>query len=125
MPRYLLSPDVALLLDADRDQRKRLLIEAFWNTGGRLNEVLLLTLKDFTLDGQDGRALDAPFVVLHTLKERRDGDRQKQRGRCRPTKEEQAALREAEAIPPRAVPLTDPGYVRRLREHFATVRLKR
>jgi integrase len=125
MPRYLLAPEVALLLDAERDQRKRLLIETFWNTGGRLNEVLPLTPEDFALDGPDGRALDAPFVVLHTLKQRRDGDRQKQRGRGRPTKEEQAALREAEATPPRAVPLTDPGYVRRLREYFATVRLKK
>ncbi|WP_420842333.1 tyrosine-type recombinase/integrase [Duffyella gerundensis] len=125
MPRYLLAPEVALLLDAERDQRQRLLIETFWNTGGRLNEVLPLTPEDFALDGPDGRELDAPFVVLHTLKQRRDGVRQRQRGSGRPTKEEQAALREAESIPPRAVPLTDPGYVRRLREYFATIRLKK
>lgn len=125
MPRYLLAPEVALLLDAERDQRRRLLIETFWNTGGRLNEVLPLTPEDFALDGPDGRALGAPFVVLHTLKQRRDEDRQKQRGRGRPTREEQAAQREAEANPPRAVPLTDPGYVRRLREYLATVRLKK
>ena len=125
MPRYLLAPEVALLLDAERDQRKRLLIETFWNTGGRLNEVLPLTPEDFALDGPDGRASDAPFVVLHTLKQRRDEERQKQRGRGRPTKEEQSALREHEANPPRAVPLTDPGYVRRLREYLATVRLKK
>ena len=125
MPRYLLAPEVALLLDAERDQRKRLLIETFWNTGGRLNEVLPLTPDDFALDGPDGRALDAPFAVLHTLKQRRDEDKLRQRGRGRPTKEEQAARREAGAIPPRAVPLTDPGYVRRLREYLATVRLKK
>lgn len=125
MPRYLLAPEVALLLDAERDQRQRLLIETFWNTGGRLNEVLPLTPEDFALDGPDGRELDAPFVVLHTLKQRRNGVRQRQRGSGRPTKEEQAALREAESIPPRAVPLTDPGYVRRLREYFATIRLKK
>ncbi|CBJ48209.1 tyrosine-type recombinase/integrase [Erwinia amylovora] len=125
MPRYLLAPEVALLLDAERDQRRRLLIETFWNTGGRLNEVLPLTPGDFALDGPDGRPAAAPFVVLHTLKQRLDDDRQKQRGRGRPTKEEQAALREASANPPRAVPLTDPGYVRRLREYFATVRPKK
>ncbi|MCE2003829.1 MULTISPECIES: tyrosine-type recombinase/integrase [Enterobacterales] len=125
MPRYLLAPEVALLLDAERDQRKRLLIETFWNTGGRLNEVLPLTPEDFVLDGPDGRALDAPFAVLHTLKQRRDEEKQKQRGRGRPTREEQAAQREAEANPPRAVPLTDPGYVRRLREYLATVRLRK
>jgi len=125
MPRYLLAPEVALLLDAERDQRKRLLIETFWNTGGRLNEVLPLTPEDFVLDTPDGRSLDAPFAVLHTLKQRRNEVRLKQRSRGRPTKEEQAAQREAEACPPRAVPLTDPGYVRRLREYFATVRLKK
>lgn len=77
MPRYLLAPEVALLLDAERDQRKRLLIETFCNTGGRLKEVLPLTPEDFALDDRDGRA---PFAVLHALKQRRDEDRQKQRG---------------------------------------------
>ncbi|WP_336749733.1 resolvase [Pantoea vagans] len=106
MPRYLLAPEVALLLDTERDQRKRLLIETFWNTGGRLNEVLPLTPEDFALDGPNGRALGTPFVVLHTLKQRRDGNRQ--RGRGMPTKEEQAALREAEAAPPRSAPCRSP-----------------
>ncbi|WP_415173467.1 tyrosine-type recombinase/integrase [Pantoea sp.] len=123
MPRYLLAPEVALLLAAEPDQRRRLLIETFWNTGGRLNEVLPLTADDFALDGPDGRALDAPFAVLHTLKQRRTLNRARPRGR--PTREEQAAVREAAATPPRAVPLTDPGYVRRLREYLATVRLKK
>lgn len=40
MPRYLLAP---VLLSHEPDQKKRLLIETFWNTGGRLNEVLPLT----------------------------------------------------------------------------------
>lgn len=71
MPRYLLPPEVAVLLSYEPDQKKHLLIETFWNTGGRLNEVLPLTPEDFVLDGPDGRPVHSPFVVLHTLKQRR------------------------------------------------------
>lgn len=123
MPRYLLAPEVAVLLSHEPDQKKRLLIETFWNTGGRLNEVLPLTGEDFVLDGPDGRPALSPFVVLHTLKQRTVMQRARPRGR--PTREEQAALREAQASPPRAVPLTDPAYVQRLREYLATVQPKR
>ncbi|MEN4892406.1 tyrosine-type recombinase/integrase [Erwinia billingiae] len=124
MPRYLLAPEISLLLAAELNQRRRLLIETFWNTGGRLNEVTPLTPDDFALDCPDsGRALDAPFVVLHTLKQRRDLSRSRPRGR--PTKEEQAAMREALANPPRAVPLTDPGFVQRMREYLATMGIKK
>jgi len=44
MPRYLLAPEISLLLAAELNQRRRLLIETFWNTGGRLNEVTPLAL---------------------------------------------------------------------------------
>lgn len=50
---------------------------------------------------------------LRTLKQRAP------RPRCRPTKEEQLLWE----VPFRAVPLPDPGYVRRLKEYFATFRL--
>ncbi|WP_313684657.1 hypothetical protein [Pantoea sp.] len=56
MPRYLQAQAVALLLAAEPDQRRRLLIETFWNTGGRFNVVLPLTADGFVLDGLDGRA---------------------------------------------------------------------
>lgn len=128
MPRYLLAPEVAVLLAAVTDLKKRLFIDTLWNTGGRLNEILPLTAEDFALDDAAGAPLASPFVVLRTLKQRRleDAARSPARRRGRPTKEEQQAERDAQAAveenPPRAVPLTDPGYVRRLREWLATAR---
>lgn len=53
--------------------------------------------------------------------------RSRNRRRGHPTKEEQLAEWETEAEvrenPPRAVPLTHPGFIQRLREWFATVPL--
>ncbi len=127
MPRYLLAPEVAVLLSKMPDLRKRLFTDTLWNTGGRLNEILPLTREDFVLDDPaTGAPLSSPFVVLRTLKQRRleeaAGSRGRRRGR--PTKEEQQAERDTQAEirdnPPRAVPLTDTGYVQRLREWFAT-----
>jgi len=43
MPRYLLAPEVAVLLSKVTDLRKRLFIDALCNTGGRLNEIRPLT----------------------------------------------------------------------------------
>jgi len=63
IPRYLLAPEVPQLLDAERDQRRRLLNETFWNTSGRLNEVLPLKTKDCALDAPNGRVLDTPFAT--------------------------------------------------------------
>lgn len=130
MPRYLLAPEVAVLLSRVPDLRKRLFIDALWNTGGRLNEILPLTKEDFVLDDPlTGAPLSSPFVVLRTLKQRKleEAARSRSRRRGRPTKEEQLAGRETEAEirdnPPRAVPLTDPGFVQRLREWFATAQL--
>ena len=127
MPRYLLAPEVAVLLSKVTDLRKRLFIDALWNTGGRLNEILPLTRDDFALDSPaTGAPLATPFVVLRTLKQRRleDASVNRSRRRGRPTKDEQQAERDAQAEirdnPPRAVPLTDPGFVQRLREWFAT-----
>ncbi|MDI6539701.1 resolvase [Pantoea ananatis] len=127
IPRYLLAPEVAVLLSQVTDLRKRLFIDTLWNTGGRLNEILPLTKGDFVLDDPlTGAPLVSPFVVLRTLKHRRlgvsVGSRSRRRGR--PTKEEQQAEQEAQAEirdnPPRAVPITEPAFVRRLREWFAT-----
>lgn len=126
MPRYLLAPEVAVLLSKVPDLKKRLFIDTLWNTGGRLNEILPLTREDFVLDDPlTGAPLNSPFVVLRTLKQRRLEEAARSRRRGRPTKEEQQAERETEAEirenPPRALPLTDPGFVQRLREWFATV----
>lgn len=129
MPRYLIAPEVAVLLSKVPDLKKRLFIDTLWNTGGRLNEILPLMKDDFVLDDPlTGAPLASPFVVLRTLKQRRLEEAARSRRRGRPTKEEQQAEREAEREaeseirdnPPRAVPLTDPGFVQRLREWFAT-----
>ncbi|WP_275269601.1 hypothetical protein [Pantoea ananatis] len=64
--------------------------------------------------------LVSPFVVLRTLKQRRLEEYAASRSRRRGclTKEEQQA--EVGDYPPRAVPLTDPAFIQRLREWFAT-----
>ncbi|WP_244182873.1 resolvase [Pantoea wallisii] len=98
MPRYLLVPEVAMLLSKVPDPKKLLFIDALWNTGGRINEILLLTRKDFALDDPlTGATLSSPFVVLRTLKQRK----LEEAARSRPTKEEQQAERETEAEIPR------------------------
>lgn len=72
MPRYLLAPEVAALLLKVPDLRKRLFINALWNSGGRLNEILPLAREDLVLDDPlTGAPLSSPFVVLRTLKHRR------------------------------------------------------
>ena len=67
MPRYQQAPEVAGLLAKMTDLRKRLLIDALWNTGGRLNEILPLAREDFVLDDP---LTSSPFVVLRALKQR-------------------------------------------------------
>lgn len=105
VPRYLLAPEISVLLSYLPDLRQRVLIETLWNTGARINEALALTPSDFFFNA------DMPFVRLRTLKQRAP------RTRGRPTKEEQ------QEVPFRAVPLPDEDYVRRLQEYFATFRL--
>ncbi|WP_262390949.1 hypothetical protein [Pantoea alfalfae] len=86
--------------------------------------------EDFVLDDPlTGAPLSSSVMVLRTLKQRKleEAARSRSRQRGRPKKEEQLAERETEAEirdnPPRAVPLTDPGFVQRLRECFATAGL--
>lgn len=105
IPRYLLWPEVAVLLDYLPDMRQKMLVDTLWNTGARINEALALTPGDFFFND------DMPFVRVRTLKQRAP------RSRGRPTREEQMA-------PPfRAIPLPDAGYIHRLQEFFATFRL--
>lgn len=90
MPRYLLAPEVAVLLSKVTDLRKRLFIDALWNTGGRLNEILPLTKEDFVRDDPlSGAPLSSPFVVLRTLKQRKLEVAARSRRRGRPTREQQ------------------------------------
>lgn len=105
VPRYLLAPEIAVLLSYLPDIRQRTLIDTLWNTGARINEALALTPADLFFNS------DMPFLRLRTLKQRAP------RSRGRPTKEEQLE------VPFRAVPLPDADYVRRLQEYVATFRL--
>lgn len=102
-PKYLLAPEIQLLLTMLSDFRQLMLIKTLWNTGARINEALALTKGDFYLEG------DKPFVVLRTLKQRK-------RAAGRP--------REGEIIK-RAVPLFDPLYVHDLQTYFTSFKLKR
>lgn len=101
--KYLLAPEIAVLLRYLPDLFQQTLIDTLWNTGARINEALSLTPASFLLDGE------RPFVKVKTLKQRR-------RGKGRPTKEEQLY---------RLIPLTDPQYVRKMREYLTTTRISR
>lgn len=103
MPKYLLAPEISVLLSYLPDLRQRTFIELLWNTGARVTEAMPLRPVDFCLEG------DQPFVVLRTLK-------QQHRGRGRPRKDENLH---------RIVPLLDLAFVRRLHEYFETFRLYR
>jgi len=100
LPKYLLAPEVAVLLSCFDDERQRMLFAFLWNTGARVTEALMVTPEDLQLDGP------RPFVRLRTLKQR-------SRGRGRPAKDEKIA---------RVVPLLDAVFVRELRRFLATFR---
>lgn len=92
LPKYLLAPEVAVLLSFFEDERQRMVFAFIWNTGARITEALLVTPEDLELDG------------LRTLK---------QRSRGRPAKDEKIA---------RVLPLMDDSFVRDLRRFLATFR---
>lgn len=100
LPKYLLAPEVAVLLHYLPDERQRMLYATLWNTGARITEALTLTTEDLQLEGP------RPCVRLRTLKQR-------QRGRGRPSADEKIA---------RIVPLLDADYVDQLRRFLATFR---
>lgn len=103
-PRYLLAPEISQLLEFIPDLHQRTLIETLWNTGGRIHEILALTKGDFYFD------TDTPFVVLRTLKQRRQPDIE--------------IKNKSGAVQKRAVPLFDPHYVSLMKSYFATMRYK-
>ena len=98
-PKYLLAPEIGVLLDAVADLRQRMLFDFLWNTGARINEALAVTPSDIVLDAK------RPYVILYTLKQRQ----QPKPGR--PRKDEPVK---------RAVPLLDEAFTFRLRDHLAT-----
>lgn len=64
LPKYLLAPEVSVLLHYVPDLHRKMLLATLWNTGARINEALALTRGDFLL------APPYPFVQLSTLKQR-------------------------------------------------------
>lgn len=97
LPRYLLAPEVTVLLGAVPDLHRRMLFEFIWNTGARINEALAVRPDDIVLDSV------RPHVRLVTLKRQRNP---------KPGKPPASAQRR--------VPLLDAGFVARLRDHLVT-----
>lgn len=97
LPRYLLAPEVVVLLGAVPDLHRRMLFEFIWNTGARINEALAVRPDDIVLDSV------RPHVRLMTLKRQRNP---------KPGK--------SPANAQRRVPLLDEGFVSRLRDHLIT-----
>lgn len=122
LPKYLLAPEVGLLLSYIDDLTARMYFETLWNTGARLNEALALTPASFTLE--PSRRHPQPVVMLKTLKQR---NREASRGRGRPaadadTQHPDPRYRKPPDPGVRLVPLLDAAYVQRMREYLATWR---
>lgn len=122
MPKYLLAPEVAVLLSYIDDLNRRIFFETLWNTGARLNEALALTPGNFVLESS--RQHPQPVVALRTLKQR---NKEASRRPGRPKiKEEPPHPDPRYRKPPepdiRLVPLLDAGYTQRMREFLATWR---
>ena len=122
LPKYLLAPEVSVLLSYIDDLTARLYFETLWNTGARLNEALALTPASFALDAS--RRHPQPVVTLKTLKQR---NREASRGRGRPAADADTLHPDPRYRKPpdpgiRLVPLLDAAYVQRMREFIATWR---
>lgn len=119
LPKYLLAPEVAVLLSYIDDLSVRMYFDTLWNTGARLNEGLALTPADFIME--PSRSHPQPIVTLKTLKQR---NREATRGRGRPTALDTFHPDPRYRKPPepvvRIVPLLDKLYVQRMREYLTT-----
>ena len=102
-PRYLLAPEVAVLLSYMHDLRERCYFETLWNTGARPNEGLALTPRSFDFDAVQ------PYVTLPTLKQRT-------RRPGRPMKSDP---------PVRSVALWDADYRARMKTLISTFGIKK
>jgi hypothetical protein len=60
MPKYLLAPEVAVLLSYIDDLNRRIFFETLWDTGTRVNEAMALTPGHYVLElAACGRRSDA------------------------------------------------------------------
>lgn len=103
LPRYLLSPEVNLLLNYLPDVRQQFFYRTLWNLGLRINEALALTRDAFCLD------VPVPFVKVKTLKQRNRGPGARKKG--------DTGIRN--------VPLTDPQYIQAFKEYVASFAITR
>lgn len=120
MPKYLLAPEIAVLLSYFDDLTQRILFDTLWNTGARINEAMALTPANFELEPT--RKHPQPVVALRTLKQRnKEADRKPGRPR---SKDEPPHPDPRYRKPPdpviRLVPLLDAAYTQRVREYLAT-----
>lgn len=121
MPKYLLAPEVAVLLSCIDDLTRRMFFETLWNTGARLNEALALRPVDFVLE--PSRKHPQPVVAIRTLKQRHQEANRKP-GRppkiTEPSPHPDPRYRKPPEPNIRIVPLLDATYVQRMREYLAT-----
>lgn len=116
LPKYLLAPEVAVLLSYFDDLRQRTYFDTVWNTGARLNEALALRPADFI--SESGK----PVVVLRTLKQR---GREASRKPGRPKVNDETPPADPRYVKPpepavRLVPVLDTAYEQRIKEYIAT-----
>lgn len=120
MPKYLLAPEIAVLLSYFDDQHQRMYFDTLWNTGARPGEGRALRPVDFELEVS--RKFPQPVAIIKTLKQR---EREANRGRGRPTTKPaplhpDPRYRKPPEPATRIVPLLDAAYARRMREYLAT-----
>ena len=120
MPKYLIAPEVSLLLSYIDDLNIRMYFETLWNTGARLNEALALKPADFMLTPT--RQYPQPVVILKTLKQRiKEAERRPGRPTTRhPPLHPDPRYRKPQEPAVRLVPVLDAGYALRMREYLAT-----
>lgn len=123
LPKYLLAPEVAVLLSYLPDHNQRMYFDTLWNTGARPGEALAMRPVDFVLEPT--RQHPQPLAVVKTLKQR---EREASRPPGRPRKEAETVehpdsrYRKPPEPVTRLVPLLDAGYALRMREFLATWR---
>lgn len=123
LPKYLLAPEVSVLLSYLPDLNQRMYFDTLWNTGARPGEGMALRPVDFVLEPT--RQHPKPVAVVKTLKQR---ERESRRPPGRPRKDAEPVEHPDPRYrkPPepviRLVPLLDEGYTVRMREFLATWR---
>ncbi|RWX52864.1 tyrosine-type recombinase/integrase [Photobacterium chitinilyticum] len=98
LPKYVLAPEISLLLDYCPHDHARMLFRLLFSSGGRITEVLTATRADYA-KGLDGRGM----ISLVNLK---------RRGKGRPRKGEKERTR--------VVPLLDPQLCNEFERYLVT-----